>query len=79
MPKLELRFDLAAILLASALTAFGVSTANAGGARGGIMDRSEGHAASAAANYGPQRDGGRCCVGGGDVRSLSGGAAGAQK
>jgi hypothetical protein len=37
MPKIEVRFDLAAILLASVLTGLGISAASAGGASGGVL------------------------------------------
>jgi hypothetical protein len=39
MPRFEFRFDLAAILLASALSLFGISAANAGGASGNSEPR----------------------------------------
>jgi hypothetical protein len=37
MPKIEVRFDLAAILLASVLTMLGMSAAGAGGMPGGVL------------------------------------------
>jgi hypothetical protein len=51
MPTIELRFDLAAILLASALTVLGISAASAGGSPGGVLG-------GKSASSGQQRAGG---------------------
>jgi hypothetical protein len=69
MINTSFRFDLAAILLASALTALGMSAAHAGGASGGVLgDRGKAsadrHQAGAQQAGSPARSGGRGGIGG---------------
>jgi hypothetical protein len=74
MPRFDYRFDIAAILLASVLTAVGLSTAHAGGrpTGGGCGDV---HSRSGSASASPSLDGGKGGVTGGDVRSRGGASA----
>ena len=57
MPKLEFRFDIAAILLASVLTVLGISAAEAGDEGGDVHSRS-GLTAASAQHERPARPGG---------------------
>jgi hypothetical protein len=66
MPQFEFRFDLASILLASVLTVLGISAAEAARAGGG--HGGEFRSGFAAATESPSREGGKCCINGGDVR-----------